>query len=49
MYTIKQVQLAEDGTYPLGEKFHGKNLVLKNDKTKKNDKELNISNALKKG
>ena len=39
-----QAQLAGDGTYPLGEKFHGKNLAnqkgAKNEKPRKNDKVL---------
>ena len=40
----KQAQLAGDGTYPWGEKFHGKNLLnqkrIKNDKSRKYNKWL---------
>ena len=50
---MKQAQLAGDGTYPWGEKFHGKDLAnqkgAKNDKPRKNYKGLKISNAPKKG
>ena len=49
----KQAQLAGDGTYPLGEKFHGKNLAnqkgAKNYQQRINNKGLKMSNAPKKG
>ena len=35
---VKQAQLAGDGTYSWGEKFHGKNLM--NQKWAKNDKPM---------
>ena len=43
--------MAGDGTYPWGEKFHGKNLLnqkrAKNNKQRKNDIGLKVSNAQK--
>jgi len=50
---LKEAQLARDGTYPRVENFYWKNLLnqnrAKNDKTKKNDEGLKMSNTPQKG